>query len=422
MKSFEDLILLGSHILYKDCSDEEQTQGIRELLSSLPRENYHLVRQLCRLMYMISLSADSNLMTVANLITVIAPNMIWCPYELDSFASISSLERANNVITPIVAKYPEFFEQGSDLLEPDFLQDDPGLAIFYRKVVGHVKSITALEFTSGQDYLWTTDSKGMYRIWSVSTMELISGFDTNKKRINCITRCGENMWLGTGDCIQIRNERTGDLVAEIPDAPTHNICCFGNNVWVGGDGAMLCYNSETLEPTSIPVSALVLCTLVVENCIWSVCTDRKIRVWEALTMELLHEVDTSNLNRLNSLDYVNGNVWGAADGGNIIIWNPTTYEEVMVLSGHHSGKVFGTCQVGKDAWTFGWDGKINVYHAETFEFGGVVQSYHSDAISAISCIHDTANNCLKVFTASWDTSVGVWLVVEERTLKSSTEM
>jgi hypothetical protein len=75
------------------------------------------------------------------------------------------------------------------------------------------------------------------------TLELVTKFDTGKKRINCLARALENMWLGCQDCIQIRNERTGDLVNAINGICTCTMAALPNCVWVSGDRQILIFDA-----------------------------------------------------------------------------------------------------------------------------------------------------------------------------------
>ena len=74
-------------------------------------------------------------------------------------------------------------------------------------------------------------------------MKLVTRFDTNKKRINSLTRCGINIWVSTADCIQIRSEDTGDLVHEIPQ-PTYTLCAVNDTVWLVRDASVVVVNNS----------------------------------------------------------------------------------------------------------------------------------------------------------------------------------
>src|SRR3990167_2666824 len=69
-------------------------------------------------------------------------------------------------------------------------------------------------------------------------MKLMTRFDTNKKRINSLTRCGKNIWVSTADSIQIRTEDTGDLLNEIPET-AFALCAVNDTVWTVRESSII---------------------------------------------------------------------------------------------------------------------------------------------------------------------------------------
>merc|ERR1712137_946307 len=104
-----------------------------------------------------------------------------------------------------------------------------------------------------------------------------------------------------------------------------------------------------------------------------------------------------------------GNVWAGGDGGIITVWNPQTRELRNAIEGDHVGKVFGACGVGEYVWTYAWDRRICVYHAETLEFLGSLPCYHNDAVSALVSYENEELGCHVAFSVSFDQSMITWI-------------
>ena len=61
-----------------------------------------------------------------------------------------------------------------------------------------------------------------------------------------MARVACNIWLGTAESIQIRNEETGDLVHHIVESPTFNIVAVNEDqLWTGNEiGGIYVYNAD----------------------------------------------------------------------------------------------------------------------------------------------------------------------------------
>ena|SRR3990167_10631711 len=57
----------------------------------------------------------------------------------------------------------------------------------------------------------------------------------------------DNMWMGTSDSIQIRNEETGDLVSELPGVKAYKISTVADRIWVVGDGTVRSYHPTVIH-------------------------------------------------------------------------------------------------------------------------------------------------------------------------------
>eukprot|EP00012_Vannella_robusta_P011328 CAMPEP_0206202734 /NCGR_PEP_ID=MMETSP0166-20121206/12366_1 /ASSEMBLY_ACC=CAM_ASM_000260 /TAXON_ID=95228 /ORGANISM="Vannella robusta, Strain DIVA3 518/3/11/1/6" /LENGTH=980 /DNA_ID=CAMNT_0053621749 /DNA_START=454 /DNA_END=3392 /DNA_ORIENTATION=- len=407
--NFDKVIKLGA------ATSEEQIKGLREILETLPRENFHLIRQMFRLMYLVGKNNEVNRMDFSNVAKVIGPNLA---YSRDSanenpMDTINNVNFVNEFFTTLTESYPEVFEQDVDLFEVDYLQDvEMPNSILFRKLSGHSKSVNTATLSSDQRFLWTADTKGSFRIWDTDTTELVSSFETQSARINCMARVACNIWLGTAESIQIRNEETGDLVHHIVESPTFNIVAVNEDqLWTGNEiGGIYVYNADSFERETITLEGFVVLHMTqVADSVWGACTDRKIRVWNIATRECTQEIEIGDQGRLNAITWIGERVWGSFDNSSVVVWDSTTFEKLACLDEDHGAKVFGCTLVGDSVWTFSWDGQIHVYDKETFQHIEALPTYHSDAIGCIVCMEDPKLECQRVFTTSWDKTITVWL-------------
>merc|ERR1712137_215011 len=402
--------------------EEEQITKLKELLESLPKENYTVARELFRLMYLVSLSAEVNRMDASNIAKVIGPNLLFVPkgQAVDPYSEITKTGQINDVLTLGCQYYPRIFEHNiTDIFDHDFLQkeENPGrmFSVMQCKVYAHTKSIISLTLSSDHSLIWSADSKGLFKIWRCKDMSTICKCDTRKKRTNYLARCENKMWLGFDDCIQVRNEETGDLIEEIPENPAYCMSVSDKGkVWIVSVHSLLVIDNQTLEITKVQVEGFPVIVAVVKDKVWVVCSDKTIRIIDQETFEVNGTIDISQCGRLNSLHIIDGLVWAGSDLSSILIWNPETFELKHALEGDHNGKVFGAFPVGDMVWTYAWDARICVYNRATFEFMGALPEYHTDAIAALQCAYDDNLGCWRAITASWDQSLAVWLTPGEK--------
>lgn len=71
--------------------------------------------------------------------------------------------------------------------------------------MGHHKSISCVESTWDGKHLWSGDSEGKIRIWSVEDLKAVSGIEASSTNIFAIVRVQNNMWCASGESLQIRD-------------------------------------------------------------------------------------------------------------------------------------------------------------------------------------------------------------------------
>ena len=107
-------------------SDREKLIKIQELIFALPKENYHILRQIVRLMYIISLNSESNRMDELNISKVIGPNLLYSEDEDENpIETMNSMNCINTVLSIIVHYYPFLFEAYNPLNTFLFPSDSP---------------------------------------------------------------------------------------------------------------------------------------------------------------------------------------------------------------------------------------------------------------------------------------------------------
>ena len=81
---------------------------LKEIIQSLPIENFHLLRTIFHLMHLVALHSEVNLMTNSNLCKMLAPNILRQPPS--NAIDISLISCSNTVIETIADNYIEIFE------------------------------------------------------------------------------------------------------------------------------------------------------------------------------------------------------------------------------------------------------------------------------------------------------------------------
>merc|ERR1712137_218322 len=109
----------------------------------------------------------------------------------------TSINNINDVLTLACQYYPEIFEHDIDhLFAHDYMQKEENpdnmLAILYRKVFMHTKTMTAVTFSSDNSLLWSADSGGICKITNCKNMSCVCKVETNRKRVNCLIRSEKN--------------------------------------------------------------------------------------------------------------------------------------------------------------------------------------------------------------------------------------
>lgn len=108
-------------------------------------------------------------------------------------------------------------------------------ARFLRKLVGHKRSVSCAESTKDGHHVWSGDSEGNIRVWSVEDLKFVREIPApTTARFFSIKRVGQNMWCATERSLYIRDQ-DGQLLHESLGA-TFSVLAIDNTVvWTGCD-------------------------------------------------------------------------------------------------------------------------------------------------------------------------------------------
>lgn len=106
-----------------DESIAKKKQVFIDILQALPKENYFIIRQIFRLMYIVVQNTAANKMQYGTVSICLAPNLITSNSNTDNDVA-HALGVINNFCAEMAEFYPEIFEKPEDdLFEIDYLQD-----------------------------------------------------------------------------------------------------------------------------------------------------------------------------------------------------------------------------------------------------------------------------------------------------------
>ena len=87
-----------------------------------------------------------------------------------------------------------------------------------------------------------------------------------------------------------------------------------------------------------------------------------------MTLQTFATVGSCEVNRISSLLYQSGYLWGSSNDNKITVWNAKTGELVHKLEGH-TGKVVCLTAVGDTVWSGSFDKTILVWNAKVERVG-----------------------------------------------------
>lgn len=98
--------------------------------------------------------------------------------------------------------------------------------------------------------------------------------------------------------------------------------------------------------------------------VWGAC-QRTVRVWDTATCGLLSELECGHREDIVSLRLIGSpdepkQVWCLSSDGAISHWNVNSFQSQGLVAGSRK-KVSGFCPMGKQCWTYSWDGDITIW-------------------------------------------------------------
>eukprot|EP01094_Clydonella_sp_ATCC50884_P014125 TRINITY_DN24487_c0_g1_i1.p1 TRINITY_DN24487_c0_g1~~TRINITY_DN24487_c0_g1_i1.p1 ORF type:complete len:193 (-),score=33.93 TRINITY_DN24487_c0_g1_i1:51-551(-) len=149
--------------------------------------------------------------------------------------------------------------------------------------------------------------------------------------------------------------------------------------------------------------------------IWACFQDRKLRVWDTKSYEMVKEMETEHTSHLSGLCFVQssnesgkGNIWCTSHDKVISVWSSETFECVAKLSGYHTKTITGATRMGDHVWSYGWDSVIHVWHTETLQHVAELKTYSSQAISELVTDYFPGAHSWRAYAVSYDHSCIVW--------------
>jgi len=378
----------------------ECLQKINKLIHMLPPVNQAVLSEFMRLMFQIERNSEYSKVDAAALSSLMGKILLWPKGE--NLGGSEDIVGITNVIQIMILEYPILFE----LEEKKRCSEDPKIARyarFKRKLVGHEKSITCIEHFGS--HLWSADSAGIIRIWSLETLATVEKIETKKGVVVTMKHIQGKMWIGFESCLQLRDEQ-GKQLMEIDGAVYSIIETEGQRVWTGGEGELKIWHSKKIIVLKqISVSAYVLGLEYHKGYIWGACSDKKIRLWDSKSYVLTKSL-ARHENKINKLLTVDSCVWSSSDDATICLWDCELFQPVQRLT-HHTGPVYGLHQVGSLVFSCSWDKSVMIWDT-TGNVLGSLTGYHADAVSTVMGLINKTVMCWQLFTASYDGSLCIW--------------
>ncbi|CAD5210932.1 unnamed protein product [Bursaphelenchus okinawaensis] len=99
--------LYGELVKISSVEKEKKTEAIKEFVKKLPRENYVLLKTICKFLTKVAENCKVNLMDANNLSVVFGPNFTW---PTDQHVPINQLHNLNNFCYKLITEYDQIFE------------------------------------------------------------------------------------------------------------------------------------------------------------------------------------------------------------------------------------------------------------------------------------------------------------------------
>jgi len=392
--------------------NEEQASRYADLIEKLPDVHKHAAYAVFFLMHLVAMNSELNLMHTSNLAKMLAPNLLRQPSS--DALDISAISCTNIVIEAIADNYFQVFESKLDPFIHRSLTAEP-MAIIHRKVFAHKVPISAGCYagTSNEFFCTTAANSNNIKIWEARTMDLKRTMEVGVRSVKSLINFGENIWLASNDCIEIRKVADGSLIRTIEKCRAFGFVQYNGCVF--SCGAMLLNvhkieDGEVKETIPLPSPPTALC--VANKNIWVACSDYRIRVIDTQTLKITQEFLSSHERKISSIKCVGDEVWTSGDDGLLCVWDVFAYCRVNRISLANSVKTYGLCHFGNIVLSSSWDNTYHIWDSSSQLYLGKWHNLHCEATIFSAATWDDHFQCWMIHSYSRDGAVMVWLFRE----------
>jgi len=389
-------------------NNDSNFELLKEHLGTLNKVSYLTLAQLIRVLHMIWLNRDLNMMDEETLAVGITPCLVWNVTEQTPLDEIK-LESAQKLVASMITNFPTLFENDSKYYAPPLTDRPKALGTLYRKLESRQAFLTSIAYISvprppnRYNRLWSADEKGTINIWNVTDFFLVRELEVGTE-VNCLVTVEETVWVATSDSIQTRNGMDGELIQNFPIAAAR-LLCVNDTMWAyypRSSGGVICLIDldELQVKREIPTASHLQDWIFLRDQVWIGFYDGSLKVFNDQG-DVVTDVESKD--KIDSLCYVNcvEQVWSIGES-ETIIYNAINYELVDRASLKNSIAI----TVGDQIWAHRPSSdSVEIWDVQTKQSAGNICSFHNHAICQI--VTDNKAKPSFVYSASTNSLV-VW--------------
>ncbi|KAN0039271.1 hypothetical protein ACTA71_001465 [Dictyostelium dimigraforme] len=403
-----------------------QIQKLRELVASLRPENREMLKQLVWFLGRIAINSTVNKMSEENLGLVWGPNLLWKGGKAVSTTDMMELMAGAGKIKLIVTLLIEEQEHVFNNLNAPITKGEMKVS-FINKIVGNKKTCQGISIIEDGESksIWTADSAGIIKVFNADSYVTEREWDSNLGRIHTMTSIRDHAWIASSQSVSLWN-KAGNLVKEFPGFHVSLTPVYSHGeyrIWAGTDQKITIFSSNTLEivqTISIPGQFIVSITEIFgdSNQVWVGATGGQIIIFDKTTGEEIRKLNTPakrNITCLTFHKYMDkGRVWAGSEDKLIFVIDPFDDYSIVQTISHPDLLLINTLKsISKSVWSCSRDSSIRIWDSNSFELLGSLDDYHTDAVIDAILTYNNRKMRWEFWTASFDKSVCIWSVSSE---------
>ncbi|KAM9958717.1 hypothetical protein ACTFIW_012306 [Dictyostelium discoideum] len=403
-----------------------QIQKLRELVASLRPENREMLKQLIWFLGRIAVNSTTNKMSEENLGLVWGPNLLWKGGKAVSTTDMMELMAGAGKIKLIVTLLIEEQEHVFNNLNATITKGEMKVS-FVNKIVGNKKTCQGISIIEDGESksIWTADSAGIIKVFNADNYVTEREWDSNLGRIHTMTSVRDHAWIASSQSVSLWN-KAGNLVKEFPGFHVSLTPVYSHGeyrIWAGTDQKITIFSSNTLEivqTISIPGQFIVSITEIFgeSNQVWVGATGGQIIIFDKTTGEEIRKLSTPakrNITCLTFHKYMDkGKVWAGSEDKLIFVIDPFDDYSIVQTVSHPDLLLINTLKsISKSVWSCSRDSSIRIWDSNSFELLGSLDDYHTDAVIDAILTYNNRKMRWEFWTASFDKSVCIWCVSSE---------